>query len=221
MAKCRSCAAPLPANTNRCRYCGVRNDVDLQEKHAYHIQSQVSERICPHCEQPLQSIQLQLAETLSIERCDKCFGLFFGLGELDTLLQYSVSEVHTVNLRHLDNINIDRYRKNQVVKYIKCPVCRAFMHRTNFAQRSGVIVDSCRQHGLWLDSGEVTHLMEWKKMGGQLLHEQVQQEKRHKRKRLQRQPRDEQWSPAASAGGMGLETDLLDLLAQLVRKLFS
>ncbi|SMG65017.1 conserved hypothetical protein, partial [methanotrophic bacterial endosymbiont of Bathymodiolus sp.] len=47
----------------------------------------------------------------------------------------------------------------------------AFMRRINFAQKSGVIVDSCRLHGFWLDSGEVTHLQEWKKAGGQLLYQ--------------------------------------------------
>jgi len=42
-----------------------------------------------------------------------------------------------------------------------------------FAYRSGVVVDHCKDHGIWLDSGEITHLMEWKKAGGQLLHERV------------------------------------------------
>lgn len=222
MARCRSCSAPLLANTNRCAYCGVRNDVDLQEKHAYSVQKQISEKICPHCEIPLQTIQLQLDRSLSIERCHECFGLFFELGELETLLSYSVAHVSHINLIHLDNINADRYRKKQIVKYIKCPVCREFMHRTNFAQKSGVVVDRCRQHGVWLDSGEVTHLMEWKKMGGQLLHERVRQEKRDKVKHFQhRQYDDHQWSPPFGARGTGLETDLLDLLVRLVRKILS
>lgn len=46
------------------------------------------------------------------------------------------------------------------------------MRRMSFAYRSGVIIDQCSQHGIWLDNGEMTHLMEWKKAGGQLLHQQ-------------------------------------------------
>ncbi len=41
------------------------------------------------------------------------------------------------------------------------------MNRVNFAYRSGVVVDKCRDHGLWLKSGELIHLLEWKKAGGQ------------------------------------------------------
>ena len=175
MARCKSCSAPLPANTNRCTYCAVRNDVDLHAKHDFSITSRVSDRQCPHCDILLQTIQLQLDEPLCIERCHTCFGLFFDTGELEHLLEHSVSHVSGINLAHLENINIDRYPNKVVVKYIKCPVCENFMSRTNFAAKSGVVVDRCRAHGFWLDSGEVTHLLEWKKAGGQLLQEQVKQ----------------------------------------------
>jgi Zn-finger nucleic acid-binding protein len=47
------------------------------------------------------------------------------------------------------------------------------MNRVNYGQRSGVIVDKCMHHGVWLDCGEITHLMEWKQAGGQLLDKQV------------------------------------------------
>ncbi len=45
------------------------------------------------------------------------------------------------------------------------------MSRVNFGYRSGVVIDRCTNHGIWLYSGEITHLMEWKKAGGQLLHD--------------------------------------------------
>jgi len=218
MARCKSCSAPLLANTNRCHYCGVRNDVDLHAKHDFSVHKQVSDRICPHCDQALQTIQLQLDEALFIERCTDCFGLFFDLGEIEALLNHAVNEVHAINLAHLDNVNIDRYQKKQPVKYIKCPVCREFMRRTNFAQKSGVIVDSCRAHGLWLDSGEVTHLMEWKKMGGQLLHEREQRKKPQERP-LELSRENDLWQSSMPKKTIGLESDLLDVLAYVVKKI--
>lgn len=48
------------------------------------------------------------------------------------------------------------------------------MNRVNFGQRSAVVVDRCLHHGIWLDSGELIHLMEWKKAGGQILHQQTE-----------------------------------------------
>ncbi len=60
---------------------------------------------------------------------------------------------------------------------MKCPVCSDFMQRKNFGARSGVIADRCNKHGIWLDGGELKRLMEWKKAGGQLLHEKMVREK--------------------------------------------
>jgi len=40
------------------------------------------------------------------------------------------------------------------------------MHRKNYGQRSGVIVDSCADHGLWFDAEELTRILLWIKDGG-------------------------------------------------------
>jgi Zn-finger nucleic acid-binding protein len=173
MAKCISCAAPLPANTNKCLYCGSHNDVDLENRHSYTVIQKQSNQLCPHCDKQLQTIELDINGAFLIARCEHCFGLFFDPGKIDILLESAVSNVFDTNRQHLDNINKDRYQGNKKVKYIKCPVCRTFMSRRVFAYRSGVVVDHCRNHGIWLDSGEITHLLEWKKAGGQLLHERV------------------------------------------------
>lgn len=177
MALCKSCSAPLPANTNFCHYCGVRNDVDLQDKQQYSVEAQQSKRICPVCHIPLQTIDLKVNGHLYIERCTTCFGLFFDPGEIEILLNNSISDVATVNWELLDNINQERYPADPSFKYLKCPVCQVLMNRVNFGYRSGVVVDQCKKHGIWLDSGEITHLMEWKKAGGELLDHQQQQEK--------------------------------------------
>ncbi len=220
MARCKSCSAPLQANSNRCQYCAVRNDVDLHAKHQFSVFNKVSERICPHCDKHMQTIQIQLDEALFIERCDDCFGLFFDLGEMEALLNHSVSHVAGVNLAHIENINADRYRKKQEVKYIKCPVCRKYMHRTNYARKSGVIIDSCRLHGLWLDSGEITHLMEWKKAGGELLHNQQREHKPYKISSNSRSRADQSWQPSLRKESTDLETDILNLLSYVAQKIF-
>jgi len=180
MALCNSCSAPLPPNVNRCRYCHVRNDIDLHGKHKYSVATQQSDRICPHCDKPLQTIKLKIQGDFHIERCKTCFGLFFDLGEIETLLDSSVSNVADINLKLIKSINKDRYKKHQAVKYVKCPCCRILMNRVNFGHRSGVIVDKCSKHGIWVDSGEITHLMEWKKAGGELLNEEQQKQTEQK-----------------------------------------
>ena len=44
------------------------------------------------------------------------------------------------------------------VEYRKCPVCEAFMQRSNFRKRSGVIIDRCHSHGTWLDADELERI---------------------------------------------------------------
>ena len=40
------------------------------------------------------------------------------------------------------------------------------MHRRNYGRKSGVIVDTCRNHGVWFDQGELARILRWLKSGG-------------------------------------------------------
>ncbi len=35
------------------------------------------------------------------------------------------------------------------------------MHRRNYGRRSGVLVDTCRDHGMWFDLGELDTILRW------------------------------------------------------------
>ncbi|NOQ35199.1 MAG: hypothetical protein GQ569_04810 [Methylococcaceae bacterium] len=220
MAVCKTCSAPLEPNTNRCQYSGVRNDVDLDSKHEFSVESPYSDRICPHCNITLQTIDLKINGHLYIERCTECFGLFFDPGEIETLLDSAVSGVATVNFKHIQNINKDRYQSKKV-KYIKCPVCQMMMNRVNFGHRSGVIIDQCHKHGIWLDNGEITHLMEWKKAGGQILHQQKAEQKKTQRQTAHLDlNRDFSQRHTYSHYKNDEEPDLLNTLSSVISKLF-
>ncbi len=218
MSHCKSCSAPLLANTNVCRYCGVRNDIDLHGKFQYYVNNKQSRRICPECNTHLQTIDLN--NSLLIEHCQKCFGLFFDPGEIETMLEYSVSNVFQINLELLRNINKDRYQKqnHKKIKYIKCPVCQGWMKRNNFGYRSGVIINQCKQHGIWLGSGQITHLMEWKKAGGQILHNQKSEAMKAKKNTRKIQTDFENLSPQYSH--KSYQPDLIESVTSLVFKLF-
>jgi len=172
MANCCNCSAPLPSDTSRCRYCGTRNDMDFLAVGRFAVSREASGRQCPHCRIPLQTIHLTSDGAFTIERCETCFGLFFDPGEVQAFLQASTAQAFEINFKEIVNINSERADKNRQVRYIKCPECGKIMNRINFGYHSGVVMDQCRQHGVWLDNGELIHLMEWKKAGGQLLDEQ-------------------------------------------------
>ena len=219
MAKCQSCSAPLLPNTQYCSYCGVRNDVDLQGEHDYRVVTRQSQRICPECNTAMQTIALDMQPPLQIERCESCFGLFFDPGEVEALLEKVVAPVFSINRQWLGNINQDRYQRNKPVKYLECPVCLNIMNRVAFGHRSGVVVDQCKAHGVWLDGGEITHLLEWKRAGGQLLDQQKQAEML----KMQRRPTSSRADVERLLGEYGRQNDedsLLKTVANVIFRLF-
>ncbi|MBW4056069.1 MAG: zf-TFIIB domain-containing protein [Proteobacteria bacterium] len=178
MANCTNCSAPLPPASILCAYCGSRNDIDLNGINYYTTHEVEAERICPRCNIGLRTLDLNIHGTFLIERCDDCFGLFFDPNELEALLEATVSNVFTINKSRLDANKPALRTGEQGAFYIKCPVCGKIMNRVNFGTNSGVIVDRCKEHGVWLDGGELRHLFEWMKAGGKLLQQEREQEQR-------------------------------------------
>ena len=88
--------------------------------------------------------------------------------------------------------------------------------------------DSCSEHGLWLDGGELRQLFEWSKAGGSLLAEERRERQRQEKERAERQkmvmatggdPREFR-GDAGRSDTPELELDLLQML-QKVAKFFS
>ena len=52
------------------------------------------------------------------------------------------------------------------IKYRPCPQCGKLMNRQNFARLSGAVVDSCSNHGTFLDRGELHQIVRFILEGG-------------------------------------------------------
>ncbi len=172
MANCKNCSAPIPSDTIVCAYCGTRNDTDLSGIHEFTEVVPDHVRTCPRCDIAMQSIDLKIGGTFLIERCETCMGMFFDSGELEALIKATVTNVHHINHAKLKELYSLKRHDAYGITYIKCPVCDTVMNRINFGQRSGVIIDRCPRHGLWLDGGELRHLLEWVKAGGEIYNQQ-------------------------------------------------
>lgn len=224
MADCKTCGAPLPPNDETCKFCGTRNDVDLHGIHEFTVKIPHSERICPNCHRALQTIDLNVDDNFYIERCEHCLSLFFDPGELQGILTKSVSNVFEIDHRLIERINNARYRQKSKVRYVKCPVCQKLMNRINFAARSGVVVDRCLSHGIWLDAGELRHLLEWRKAGGQMHHEHVDKLRR-KKKQNQRTHTNNSYRIRSSTGHkkqsqLADNGDLIDTIGDIIASFF-
>jgi Zn-finger nucleic acid-binding protein len=167
MAKCSYCSAPMPHSGIICEYCGKRNDIDLRgEKKRVNLRPHES-RHCPVCDKGLFTVDVGLKIPLFIEHCESCYGLFFDLLELEELVASKVKPSSNVDFKKIQQLN-NNPRYIDVITYRRCPVCKNLMNRQNYAKRSGVIMDVCAEHGIWLDPGELTHILEWSHTAGHL-----------------------------------------------------
>jgi Zn-finger nucleic acid-binding protein len=228
MANCKNCGAALSENLLVCSYCKTRQDVDLGIIHRYTVEIPQSKRICPRCHKPLQVIDLGLGKKFYIERCKHCLGLFFDPGELEALLDKSITNVYEIDRQRLNEIQNVKRSSEYPLSYIDCPVCKKLMNRINFGSGSGVIADKCRDHGLWLDGGELRQILEWVKAGGDLYHKQKQLENaqlelEQEKKNMQFKILDNNLSAAHGVPNRELEEyglHFLPLLGRFLAKLF-
>lgn len=226
MANCINCGAALTGTLLVCEYCKTRQDVDLSVVHRYTVENPRSPRICPRCHIPLQTVDLHLQGKFLIERCTRCLGLFFDPGELESLLEKAVASVHAVDPQRLNEVQGVKRRDEYPVTYIDCPVCRKLMNRINFGARSGVIADWCREHGMWLDGGELRQILEWTKAGGGLASKQAELDKaklelEEEKKKLQFRQIDAAFSHSRpEPETRDFEIDLLPMIGRLLKKIF-
>jgi Zn-finger nucleic acid-binding protein len=69
------------------------------------------------------------------------------------------------------------------MRYRRCPVCSKHMNRRNYGKRSGVIIDSCREHGIWFDALELGATLRWIKKGGEEFSARKDQDEERARRR--------------------------------------
>ncbi len=92
--------------------------------------------------------------------CSECLGLFLDRATIDRLGTVEGRELRVAFPKRA------RYVEQGPVRYIKCPVCDRLMNRTIFGKMSGVIVDVCKDHGVWFDAGEINAVVDFVEQGG-------------------------------------------------------
>ena len=103
---------------------------------------------CPRCTKPLKHTPLGCL-------CPDCEGCWFGFDQFDKVLRLSDLQLETSDIEPTL-----KYDKSGVSleHYIKCPDCALRMKRHVYMVDSGVVVDMCRDHGMWLDDGELSKI---------------------------------------------------------------
>lgn len=128
--------------------------------------SSAGTRRCPACGGEFEPVQRDAQ--LEINQCRDCGGIWLDRGELDQLLAPSIEAApKTAPDRHaLRSAVAPAQAAAQTIEYRGCPVCATTMKRENFAKTSGVMIDRCPTHGVFLDRGELEAIVAWIRTGG-------------------------------------------------------
>jgi Transcription factor zinc-finger len=163
---CPSCGAPIKRGWEECKYCSVPLDFSLKGKtricpHCFDKiasdsrfcmqcgravkdvvgeESIMEERLCPRCEIPMKSRRIGESQVMG---CDQCDGLFVRIETFEMLQDRMDRPIFPA-----DGVRKVPLKWENTIKYVKCPICKKTMARTNFAHTSGILVDICRGHGI-------------------------------------------------------------------------
>jgi len=132
--------------------------------------------MCPTCDLPLEP---ETASGQVFERCAQCCRVYFSHDALQQLLSTHAAppDARGAGYRRPSPLT-------DSVRYRKCPSCGELMLRQNFRESSGVVVDVCAAHGIWLDRGELATLIEFASTGAMAEAERRIGERADARKRL-------------------------------------
>jgi Zn-finger nucleic acid-binding protein len=106
---------------------------------------------CPRCKS---SLRKQAVGPNQVERCPSCHGVWIAAAEFNEL-------IGDIDRREAVRASEPPHRHSEAqVNYLACPRCDELMDRVNFGRTSGILVDTCKKHGIWLDRGELRRVVD-------------------------------------------------------------
>jgi len=145
---CKTCGKSFSEKMFRCPFCGadyVREAVNAAP-------------ICPNC--GIETVTHDYRGN-DLDMCPQCNGLWLDRSEFRRLT--SERDVYADETLPSE---FHREPLPEEVRYLKCPLCNSLMVRRNFKKISGVIIDVCRHHGVWLEAGELQQIRAFVANGG-------------------------------------------------------
>ena len=242
---CSGCGGHLRAAARACEYCGA--EVTLEERRLSSVCPQCFARAgidarycmecgtriapqalaalperaaCPRCQAELRS---RAVGSASVAECAGCGGLWLAEEHFERVCEEADRADEVV--RGLSSAPPrrppGRGSGQNELRYLPCVECGDLMNRRNYASASGIIIDVCRHHGVWLDHAELEKILTFVRGGGldRSRERQIERLKdQERRTRMARSapgrevPLPEEWRRASL--GVSLVEWVLALLAQ-------
>ncbi|MCC7307582.1 MAG: zf-TFIIB domain-containing protein [Acidobacteria bacterium] len=115
---------------------------------------------CPRCKVQLQLLKI---DEVLIRECERCGGFW---SNTQTFEDLCASKEQQSSVLGFIGSYVHSDMEPAKISYVPCPDCKELMNRSNFARSSGVIIDRCKQHGVWFDAAELPKILEFVDSGG-------------------------------------------------------
>lgn len=217
---CPSCFSRITDAARFCDHCGTGIAAVLAAGEATRL-------TCPVCADTNLHHRSHGDEGTATDECPSCGGIWLDAARFEGLLAAAQAQVVPGAVANSTNTSIHaRLPAQRGPLYRTCPVCATMMNRTNFALASGVIIDTCKQHGSWFDADELGRVLAFVRSGG-MERARRRQESLDRGAELRRRERAAPVViPAADAGDFGSMrsrgsgVDLVDVVTDLIGRLF-
>jgi Zn-finger nucleic acid-binding protein len=161
LIKCPQCGKDVNPKSAICPFCGGR----LGDEKSF------ENPMCPRCRI---SLECKSEHDIDIYSCPQCNGLWLDPGEFDVLTTES-----TVYREEQLKEEYSRPPLPEKIEYLPCARCGKLMVSKNYAHISGLIIEECGRHGIWLDNGELEKIRQFILDGG-LQNEQFKEMEKNK-----------------------------------------
>ena len=155
---CPVCATRLPNESNHCSRCGISLRVAA-------VPAIPKGGRCPRCKDELRVHLLEDAEVFECCSPTGCGGMWCTRETFERLIQNVRRAVHEGSVGSTKLALEPAVRQPTTLApegYIPCLVCKDFMPRRQFRHEgkpSRVIIDVCRNHGVWFDRDELEAIL--------------------------------------------------------------
>jgi len=98
---------------------------------------------------------------VTVRACPGCGGTFLPHSDLAIIAREEGAPRSEAERQAAANAATGRAADDPGAYIRRCPICRALLRRYVYAFSSGVVVDACEDHGIWLDAGELERIEAW------------------------------------------------------------
>lgn len=145
---CDHCGHQIKGNAKFCPMCGGELAAPLN----------LTKPTCPRCQEGLEDY---VYRGRSLAKCPACNGIWLDYSDFNRL----TTEIDVYRDGSVEPDFI-RQPRPKVDRYFPCAKCGNLMLRKNFAGVSNIMIDFCRDCGIWLDANELKSIREFIASGG-------------------------------------------------------